>query len=179
MPSLAYRLDRFAWLLAHCPDKRLRDTKAAVEHARRATSLRADVEDYWYTLAMVQYRNGDWRDSLASLDTLKAKRGEFDASDWLVSAMNLYRLNRKEEARAAVGKAVDWMEETSRRAQGDALQRMEYEMMRPAVESLLREAQNLIDEEPRIGRNERESDVSAMPVRGCGTRRPDESLILV
>jgi tetratricopeptide (TPR) repeat protein len=147
VPSLAYRLDALAWLLAHCPDRRLRDTKASVEHARRATSLRPDVGDYWYTLAMVQYRNGDWRDSLGSLDTLKARRGEFDASDLLLSAMNLHRLGRKPEARSAVVKAVRWMGEKSRKAEGDAMLRMEYELMRPGFESLLREARGLIEGE--------------------------------
>src|SRR5262249_50095143 len=143
VPSLAYRLDRFAWFLAHCPDRRLRDTKAAVEYARRATSLRSDVGDYWYTLAMVQYRNGDWRDSRASRDRLKGKQGELDACDWLLSAMDLHRLNRQEEARSAMRKARDWMDEKSRKVGGDPLLRMEYEMMWPAIEALLREAKDL------------------------------------
>jgi tetratricopeptide (TPR) repeat protein len=145
IPSLAYRLERFAWLLAHCPDKRLRDTKASVEHARRATSLRPDIGEYWYTLAMVQYRNGDWRDSLASLDTVKVKEGELDASSLLLSGMNLHRLDRKEEARTAVKKAVEWMDERSRNSQKDALLKMEYEFMRPAVEALLKEALSLMN----------------------------------
>src|SRR5262249_54987234 len=40
---LANRLDRLAWLLGHCPDRRVRDTKAAVRRARRATELKPDV----------------------------------------------------------------------------------------------------------------------------------------
>jgi tetratricopeptide (TPR) repeat protein len=152
--SLAYRLDRFAWFLAHCPDRRHRDTKAAVEYARRATHLRSDVGEYWYTLAMVQYRNGDWRDSLASLDRVKARQGELDASDWLLSAMDLHRLNRKEEARAAMRKAIDWMAERSREGEGDPLVRLENEMMWPAIEALLREAKVLIDGEEATRQNE-------------------------
>src|SRR5262249_44664735 len=73
---LAHRLDRFAWFLAHCPDEGVRNTKAAVKHARRATGLQPDVGDYVFTLAMAQYRNDDWKDSLASLEQLKAKEGE-------------------------------------------------------------------------------------------------------
>src|SRR5262249_43787436 len=42
---LAFRLDRFAWFLAHCPDGRVRDTKAAVKQARRATELQPDAGD--------------------------------------------------------------------------------------------------------------------------------------
>ena len=148
VPSLAYRLDRFAWFLAHCPDRSRRDTKTAVDHVRRATSLRSDMADYWYTLAMVQYRHGDWPGSLASLETLKVKQGEVTGSPLLLSAMNLECLNRREEAQAAVGHAVQWMEEKSRKAGGDAFLRMEFELMRPNFEALLREAQSLLNGEP-------------------------------
>ena len=154
VPSLAYRLNRLAWLLAHCPDKRVRDAKAAIEHARRATSLRSDVADYWYTLAMAQYRHGDWRDSLVSLDTLKAKQGEAGASDMVLSGMNLFRLNRKDEARAALKQAVRLMDEINQKAAGDALLRMEFELMRPAVEALLMEAQKLMNGDPADSRTE-------------------------
>ena len=154
VPSLAYRLNRLAWLLAHCPDKRVRDAKAAIEHARRATSLRSDVADYWYTLAMAQYRHGDWRDSLVSLDTLKAKQGEAGASDLVLSGMNLFRLNRKAEARAALERAVRLMDEINQKAAGDALLRMEFELMRPAVESLMMEAHKLMNGDPADSQTE-------------------------
>jgi len=151
VPSLAYRLDRFAWFLAHCPDKNTRDTKASVVHARRAAELRSDAADYWYTLAMVQYRNGDWRDSLASLDKMKVIQGDFDACDWLLSTMGLYRLNRQEEARAAFRKAGDWIDERTRKAGDDARLRMEYEFMRPAIEGLLWEARQLLGADVKVG----------------------------
>ena len=75
-PAWLYRLNRLAWLLAHCPDRRAPQRQGRDRARRRATSLRSDVGDYWYTLAMAQYRHGDWRDSLVSLDTLKAKQGD-------------------------------------------------------------------------------------------------------
>jgi tetratricopeptide (TPR) repeat protein len=142
---LAFRLERFAWLLAHCPDGRVRDTKSAIKHAGRATRLQPDVGDYWYTLAMTQYRNGDWRDSLASLETVKAKDGGFDASAWLLVSMNRHQLGQKDEARGAWRKAVEWIEELQRKAEDDAQLRFRFEMMRPAIESLRREAENLMD----------------------------------
>jgi tetratricopeptide (TPR) repeat protein len=142
---LAFRLDRYAWALAHCPDGRLRDPKEAVLHARRATELQPDVGDHWYTLAMVQYRNGDWRDSLASLEKLKVKEGGLDASGWFLSAMDLHMLKRPDEARAALRKGVEWIEERQRQAAGNALLRLQYEMTRPALEALRREAENLIE----------------------------------
>jgi tetratricopeptide (TPR) repeat protein len=142
---LAYRLDRSAWMLAHCPDARVRDTKAAVKHARRATELQADIADYWYTLAMVQYRNGDWRDSLGSLEQLKAREGAFDGSSWLLVAMNRQQLKKRDEARAALRQAIAWIEEQKRKAEDDALVRFRFELARPAIEALRREAEALIE----------------------------------
>ena len=151
VPALAYRLNRLAWLLAHCPDEHIRDTKASVNYARQAVNARGDVTDFWHTLAIVQYRNGDWRDSLSSLEECKAKQGEFDAFDWLLSAMNLFRLNRMKEAESAFLKSDQWMREAGRRAERDATSRLEYESMRPSVEALRREAQALIDGQPAVG----------------------------
>jgi tetratricopeptide (TPR) repeat protein len=142
---LALRSERFARFLAHCPDPRIRDTRAAVKRASRATELQADMSEYWYTLALVQYRNGDWRDSLASLERVKARDGEFGGGDWLLTAMNRHQLKQKDEARAALRKAVEWMEDQQRKAEENAVLRVQYEMMRPALESLRREAENLIE----------------------------------
>ena len=117
---LAYRLDRFARLLAHCPDPQSRNTRAAVKQARRATELQPDVGDYWYTLAEVQYRNGDWQDSLASLERMKAREGDLDAFGWLLTAMNRHQRRQGDEARAAMRKAAEWVEEQQRKAEGNA-----------------------------------------------------------
>ncbi len=142
---LAHRLDRFAWFLAHCPDERVRDTKAAVKRAGRATELQPDVGDYWYTLAVVQYRDGRWRDSLASLEMVKAREGELDASSWLLTAMNRQRLGQREEARRALRKAAQWVEEQQRKAEDNALLRLRLEMMRPGIDALRKEAERLIE----------------------------------
>src|SRR5262249_17171156 len=89
--GMASRLDRLAWFLAHCPDRRVRNPKAAVREARRATQLQPDVGDYWYTLATAHYRNGAWRESLETLETVKRKAGELDAVGWLLVAMNRHQ----------------------------------------------------------------------------------------
>jgi tetratricopeptide (TPR) repeat protein len=151
VPSLASRLNGFAWFLAHCPDGHVRDTNAAVAHARRAAELRPSEEDCWYTLALAQYRNGDWRDSIATLEKLKAIMGEFGATEWLVSCMNLHQLGRKEEARTALRKARQWIEEQTRKAETDLRLRVEFELARPAIDSLLEEATRLLGGEPRVG----------------------------
>jgi tetratricopeptide (TPR) repeat protein len=141
---LAYRLDRFARLLAHCPDARVRDVKAALKHARRATELQPAEVDYWYTLAEVHYRNGDWRESLAALERRKAMAGEFDANGWFLSAMNLHRLQRREEAQAALRAGDEWIIERRRQAGENPVLRFQYELTRPAMEALRREAGKLL-----------------------------------
>jgi uncharacterized protein HemY len=148
---LAFRLDRLAWYLAHCPDVRHRETKTAVKHARRATELQPDFGDYWYTLGMVQYRNGDWPDSLDALEKVKAREGGCDGSCWLLIAMNRQRLKQKEEARGALRKAVEWIEEQKRKAENNALFRFQYEMMLPGIEALKREAEDLIEGKNPVG----------------------------
>jgi tetratricopeptide (TPR) repeat protein len=141
---LAFRLDRLAWFLAHCPDGRCRDTKAAVKRARQATQLQPDVAEYWYTLATVQYRNRDWPESLASLEQVKARNGDFDAVDWLLIAMNRHQLRQRAEARTALRKAVEWFDERKRQAEDNPVLRFQLETMRPAIEALRREAENLL-----------------------------------
>ena len=151
VPALAYRLSRLAWLLAHCPDEHIRDTQASVNYARQAVNARGDVAEFWHTLAVAQYRNGDWRDSLSSLEACKAKQGEFDASDWLLSAMHLFHLNRLKEVEFAILKSDEWMREAVRKAERDAISRLVFGSMRPSIDALRREAQALIDGQPRVG----------------------------
>ena len=49
--------------------------------------------------------------------------------------MNLHPLGRVEEARAALRKAHDWMDNQERKAQDDVQIRLEYELIRPSLES--------------------------------------------
>jgi tetratricopeptide (TPR) repeat protein len=141
---LASRLNRLAWLLAHCPDAHLRDAKLAVKHALRAVELCPERSTYWSTLATVQYRNGDWRDSLASLEKVKAIEGGFDAREWFLNAMDLHQLGERAEARAAFQKGLEWIDVLKRQAQDDAIFRLQYELMQPSIEALRQEAEKLI-----------------------------------
>jgi tetratricopeptide (TPR) repeat protein len=159
---LAYRLDRYARLLTHCPDSHVHDPKIAVKRAQRATQLQPEVGEYWYTLALAQYRHGDWRGSLQSLAIVEAKVGGFDATDWFLTAMNLHRLNRWAEARDARQKAVDWIANQTREAEGDALLRSQLESQRPAIEALQREADDLME-----GRDPADRGVGSITTRGA------------
>jgi hypothetical protein len=100
---------------------------------------------------MVQHRNSDWKDSLVTLDRLKAIESRFGGHVWLVSAMNLHHLGRVKEAHAALRKAIEWMDNEERKAQEDVQFRLEYELIRPSLERLRQEARELIAREPKLG----------------------------
>lgn len=142
---LAHRLDSYAWHLAHCPDDRVRDARSAVGHARRATQLQPGESDHWYTLAMVQYRNDRWADSMSSLEKVKELNKELDANAWFLSAMNLLQLKRKDEARAALKKGVDWFDDLRRKSEDHPILRYRFEWIRPDIERMRREAEQLLD----------------------------------
>jgi tetratricopeptide (TPR) repeat protein len=152
---LAFRLDRFAWFLAHCPDARVRDPRDAVRRARQATEFDPEDGDYWFTLATAQYRKGDWRDSLVTLEQVKARTPEGPpANVWYLTAMNRHQLRESVEARQALRKAADWMEERRRKAEDNPVPRFQYEMLRLSVEPLRREAEALIEgKEPAHARS--------------------------
>jgi tetratricopeptide (TPR) repeat protein len=138
---LAYRHNRLAALLAHCPEGHGRDTKAAVTHALQATKLQPAVRDYWYTLAVVQYRNGAWGKCLDALEVLKKKENGFDASGWFLTAMSLHQLKQRDKARAAYQKGVEWINE----AMGNEVLLIQYLRMKDAIETLRQEAKNLLE----------------------------------
>lgn len=141
---LAQRLDHLALLLAHCPDERVRDTKAAVRKARRATELEPQEGFRWYALALVQYRDGAWRESLAALERMKAHSGaEPDARYWFLVAMDRQQLKERSAAVEALRKGKAWMEAQTSEDQ-DPAHRAGFELLRPAIEPLRREAERLL-----------------------------------
>jgi tetratricopeptide (TPR) repeat protein len=141
---LAFRLDHSAWLLAQAPEGHGRNTRKAVAHARRAVDLAPHSADFRFTLATVQHWNGDWRESLASLELIKTEDNRWDARHWFLISMNRSRLNQKGEAQDAFRKGNQWIAETERKAATDLRTRLELERLRPTFESLRGRAEELI-----------------------------------
>jgi tetratricopeptide (TPR) repeat protein len=150
---LASRMDRFAYFLAFCPDRRLRSLPEAVEKARRATELQPAMKGYWHTLCLVRYRNGKYQDCLASVEKMKAMEGGPGASALFLSAMALHRLKRDGEAREAYRQGIRWVEEKQRQAEGDEAVRFQLETVLPAIEALRREAEAVLEGRPSTDRD--------------------------
>jgi Flp pilus assembly protein TadD len=120
-PKSALAHNDLAWLLATCPQERLRDPKRAVELARKAVELEPKEGGYWNTLGAAQYRAGSWKGAVEALEKSMALSKGGDAIDWFLLAMAHWRLDRKDEARKWCERAVKWMEKNA--AQNEELRR--------------------------------------------------------
>jgi tetratricopeptide (TPR) repeat protein len=102
--------NRLAWLLATCPDAKVRDPGRAVELARKAVQLEPKQGFYWQTLGYAEYRAGNWESAIAALDKVKALGSPGDSLEWFPLAMAHWQLGHKEEARKWYDQAVAWMD---------------------------------------------------------------------
>jgi serine/threonine protein kinase len=99
-----------AWLLASRPDLAPYDPKKAVALARTAVDQAPQNADFWNTLAVAQYRNGDDEAAADALErSMKLKSGGTPI-DWLFLAMTRWRQGDKSAARSWFNKARDWLE---------------------------------------------------------------------
>jgi serine/threonine protein kinase/WD40 repeat protein len=108
-PGDARTHNNLAWLLATCPDPKLRDGGRAVKLARRAVELAPKEGEYWNTLGVAQYRAKDWTAAVEALTKADALLGDkalgFNA---FFLAMAHWQLGDRPEARAWYAKAVTW-----------------------------------------------------------------------
>jgi tetratricopeptide (TPR) repeat protein len=116
-PKRAPTINNVAWMLATCPDERLRDPARAVELAKRATELAPQYGYLWNTRGVAHYRAGDLDAARAALETSIARyAGQSDASrlesfSTFFLAMAHARLGNSAEARRWYDRAVRWMEQ--------------------------------------------------------------------
>lgn len=80
----------------------------ALDLAKKAVELAPDRIDYWETLGVAQYRNGDWQGTLTAMkksDDIRRKTGVGErALDWLFIAMAHLHLENHEQARVCFRK---------------------------------------------------------------------------
>jgi tetratricopeptide (TPR) repeat protein/serine/threonine protein kinase len=99
-----------AWLLATCPEAKLRDAKRAIELADKAVKLAPQFAACWNTLGVARYRAGDWNDAVDALTKSVELTKGGDATDWFFLAMAHAKLGNSVEARNAYDRAIDWLE---------------------------------------------------------------------
>src|SRR5262249_30702392 len=101
--------NNLAWLLATCPEPKLRDPKRAVELARKAIELAPKEGNFWNTLGAAQYRAGNWKAAIEGLNKSMELRNGGDSFDWFFLAMAHWQLGARDEARKWYDRAVEWM----------------------------------------------------------------------
>jgi tetratricopeptide (TPR) repeat protein len=110
VPNHSAAHNALAWLLATCPDAKLRDPKAALESAKKAVELEPKQGVCWKTLGVASYRAGDWKAAVAALEKGMALLGSWDGVDRFFLAMAHRKLGNREKARKAYEQAVGWEE---------------------------------------------------------------------
>jgi tetratricopeptide (TPR) repeat protein len=102
--------NNLAWFLATSPEPRLRDAALAVRLAQKAVAAESQSANYWNTLGVAHYRNGDDRGAVAELETAMSLRAGGDSYDWFFLAMAHWRLGNRDEARTWFDRAVEWLD---------------------------------------------------------------------
>jgi tetratricopeptide (TPR) repeat protein/serine/threonine protein kinase len=109
-PDHAGAHNALAWLLATCPDAKVRDPGQAVELAKKAVQLAPKAGNHWQTLGVAHYRTGDWTAAVAALAKSRELRKGWGATDRLFLAMSHQKLGNHDEARKVYEQALQWLE---------------------------------------------------------------------
>jgi tetratricopeptide (TPR) repeat protein len=109
--KLAAQNERFdgelAWFFVSCRHPDFSNPARALGLAKKAVDRSKGTDaDHWNTLGVAEYRLGNWKDAVASLENAKRLHKEKDPADWLFLAMAQWRLGQKELARDSYERAI-------------------------------------------------------------------------
>ncbi len=137
-PKNASALNQLAWLLATCPEPKLRDPRQAVKLASKAVEVAPNAADNWNTLGVAHYRAGDWKAAVAALGkSVELSQRGGDAVDQLFLAMAHQQLGKRDEARKAYDQAVQWLEKNKETLEKDKPHAEELRRFRSEAEEVL------------------------------------------
>jgi tetratricopeptide (TPR) repeat protein len=125
-----------AWLLAACPDAKVRDPNLAVKLARKATELAPLTASYWNNLGMAHYRAGNCDDASAAL-TRAAELGSNDAGHWLILALVHWKRGNPDAARKLYTQSVQWLEKNKEALEKARAITSDFLRLRAEVEEVL------------------------------------------
>ena len=108
-PEDAAYASSLAWFFAVCADTRFRDPSRAVVLAEKAVAQFPQNGWYCGVLGVAQYRHGQWRAAVASLEKANRLRPDGYAGFWFYLAMAHWRFGDKEAARTCYDRAVELM----------------------------------------------------------------------
>ncbi len=125
-PFLAEYQENLARLLTSDPGAPFYDPQQALKLAQEAIKLTPEKGPRWTTLALAQYRVGDWKASRTAIEeATQRKDGKLDPMDQFVLAMARWRLGEKDGARTSFNWAAAEM--AKKKSQDEATLRLRAE----------------------------------------------------
>ena len=118
-PKNAAWNNELAWRLATHVDVKRRDSKKALELAKKAVEFAPKVATNWNTLGAAYYVNGEWTAALNALNKAMELNKGGETTDWLFAAMAQWQLGEKDQARRFYDRATTWMDANPRRVTDD------------------------------------------------------------
>jgi tetratricopeptide (TPR) repeat protein len=117
--------NNLAWMLATCPEPRLRNPTRAVELAKQAVASLPKEGTFRTTLGIAQYRAGDWAAARNALqEALGMGGGTANPFGFgrttLFLAMSHWQRGEQEKARAFYQQAVEWIDKNQPTLENDA-----------------------------------------------------------
>jgi tetratricopeptide (TPR) repeat protein/serine/threonine protein kinase len=137
VPTHAGAHNDLAWLLATCPEVKLRDAGQAVESAKKAVQLASRNATYWRTLGVAHYRAGDWKAAVLALNKSLDLGQDGDARSRLFLAMAHHKLGKHADARQEYEQAVQWLEKNGVALEKDKQRAEELKRFRTEAEQVL------------------------------------------
>jgi tetratricopeptide (TPR) repeat protein len=105
--------DFYAWWLATCPNIALRDPAQALLLATRAVAAEPGNGDYFNTLGVAHFRNGNLKEARAVFEKSMQLRKGGDATDWFFLAMICRQSGDAGGAQVWFDRAVAWTAQNS------------------------------------------------------------------
>jgi tetratricopeptide (TPR) repeat protein len=104
-----------AWFLADCPATQFRDPARAAQLAKDALQVAPQSGHYWLVLGVAQYRAGQSRDAVASIQKSMEILAGGGTRHWFILAIAHWQVGNKAAARKWYDQAVKWIEENQPR----------------------------------------------------------------
>jgi serine/threonine protein kinase/WD40 repeat protein/tetratricopeptide (TPR) repeat protein len=141
-PDFPMAKNNLAWMLAACPEPKIRDPIRAVELAKQAVAAQPKESTLYTTLGLAHYRAGDWtaaRNALQkSLELGKGMGSRFwFGRTTLALAMSHWQLGEKEKARTSYHQAVEWMAKNQPELEKDSARWAELRRFRAEADAVL------------------------------------------
>jgi serine/threonine protein kinase len=109
-PDTLNDMSGLAWLLANCPNSKLRDPSRALELAKQAVKHPSNDPLYLSTLGLAYYRTDHWKEAITTLMIAVERNHGAINEDGFLLAMAHWQLGHDQEAKKWFAQTAEWMD---------------------------------------------------------------------